>query len=914
MVRCSSPSRNSPLSVVQDFRQPRQAMAVSTSAARKTLHSGAPSTAPPGKFKPELAGDGGQQLRRRRVADAESPVSPANASPGGIASPANASPGGVASPANASPRGVASPEGSVSPAISPSVTPTGACSPSGVVTPTGARSPSGAASPGTPSPPPELADELAEEAEQQPVVRVVRQKKPRSSAFDFCIFLVSSAIILIFIALLLFVLAFDNEIVTVIDKGIQKKPKLRDLYCDTKLCKSFTREVISFVNFSRDPCNELLEYVCEGYEKEMSIEHLKWAKPGMDYARFTKVLDGIYKRNVSDGPVWDRKFVAEDLWELTSPLYERCIAGDAAPAPLPYNLTEYLRDRQYNFTAAIVEAYKMIPVFHHIFTSAYPWKHEHRTSASMVLGRERSLMPPEFASTRSAAIYAIDFIKDVLRGISPELRISEGLALSLGEAEQLLGLGSIPLELVEPCNLTQVHYAMNDSIREQIAAFADFISMYDDSEGKIRIMYDAVLSYAATFNNLHASTRYDTLRVHMWLHLAARIALATGIEPAATAVLVLMGGILGKAHAERRCLTLFDTEVRPFAFDRVRAMLHTDDAAARGRELYAKFIEYSKLFMRNASFASPELQEFMIRRIDELRLLFMYPFSNMTDDEVGQYPLTRLVYQPIPVPQNATFWEHLYLIKKEIWDKGMQDHRSAHNLTWIHFSTLEHQPRFSMYLRALYVPAIFYQRIWAMTDPNETEAIPLDLPIFWWPILHQLTGMMAEGISTSTLTGGAGQSMGFRFDRVWAGSQACHVSMLHGLGYAPLTSDAWHAPSEPFLLEFLYNLFMSKTESWKMKDKPTAEQVFLHDYPDITIDKLFVIAIGSNFCRKDDDDIKQFRRERTNAGMTAKQRLTYLMRYWPKFRKIFNCSDTDVYSREPTIRCISAVGAPPGWM
>ncbi|KAK8761040.1 hypothetical protein V5799_027693 [Amblyomma americanum] len=159
-------------------------MAVSTSAARKTLHSGAPSTAPPGKFKPELAGDG-----------------------------------------------------------------------------------------------------------------VVRQKKPRSSAFDFCIFLVSSAIILIFIALLLFVLAFDNEIVT----------------------------------------------------------------------------------------VWDRKFVAEDLWELTSPLYERCIAGDAAPAPLPYNLTEYLRDRQYNFTAAIVEAYKMIPVFHHIFTSAYPWKHEHRTSASMVV-------------------------------------------------------------------------------------------------------------------------------------------------------------------------------------------------------------------------------------------------------------------------------------------------------------------------------------------------------------------------------------------------------------------------------------------------------------------------------------------------------------------------------------------------
>ncbi|KAL1466953.1 hypothetical protein MTO96_042405 [Rhipicephalus appendiculatus] len=150
------------------------------------------------------------------------------------------------------------------------------------------------------------------EGEEKVVVAKARYEMSRRM-YEMCIFVSSAAIILVFIGMLFFVLAFKEEITKVIETPVDLKPILKDLYCKTKLCRSFMApnvsapytqraRVISYINFSRDPCNEFYEYVCEGYLQEALNDRFKWTEPGLDYARLSSVLDGIYRRNVSNGP------------------------------------------------------------------------------------------------------------------------------------------------------------------------------------------------------------------------------------------------------------------------------------------------------------------------------------------------------------------------------------------------------------------------------------------------------------------------------------------------------------------------------------------------------------------------------------------------------------------------------------
>ncbi|XP_049271342.1 uncharacterized protein LOC125758329 [Rhipicephalus sanguineus] len=186
----------------------------------------------------------------------------------------------------------------------------------------------------------------------------------------------------------------------------------------------------------------------------------------------------------------------------------------------------------------------------------------------------------------------------------------------------------------------------NDEVEKEIAAYLRNYGRYTD-QGKIRVMFPvglkALQNITGTGSHSHTIKGRDKRKIE-WLHVAARLALASGSEPAASAAVTLMTGVLGKAHNERRCMTLFDTEVRPFAFDRVRAMVHTDETAARVKKLDAQFREYARKLADNATFGGPTLQERIEIRVDTIPVLYMYPFSEYTDGEVGQYPLTRLVY------------------------------------------------------------------------------------------------------------------------------------------------------------------------------------------------------------------------------------------------------------------------------
>ncbi|XP_049520646.1 uncharacterized protein LOC125944319 [Dermacentor silvarum] len=196
-----------------------------------------------------------------------------------------------------------------------------------------------------------------------------------------------------------------------------------------------------------------------------------------------------------------------------------------------------------------------------------------------------------------------------------------------------------------------------------------------------------------------------------------------GSEPAASAAVTLMTGVSGKAHGERRCLTLFDTEARPFAFDRVRAILHTDETAAMVKKLQAQFRDYLRKFADNATFGGRTVQERLSSRVDSIGVLFMYPFSDYTDAEVGQYPLTRLVFTPVSVPQNASFWEHLRLVKEAMFEVGMRDDYNNYNLSFQHFSPFEYEPYFAWHTGTLYIPPLFYQKLSTMTDAKDEEGM-----------------------------------------------------------------------------------------------------------------------------------------------------------------------------------------------
>ncbi|KAH8040516.1 hypothetical protein HPB51_011212 [Rhipicephalus microplus] len=361
-------------------------MSIATSASRKGMHSGPPATAPPGKLYDAAFGErGGQELRQRRVSGAPSSADTRS----GASSPSELS--GAASPVRAS--------GSRSAAVFGD-----------------RRSP-------------------VTEVEEKVVVSEVRCEMSRR-VYEMCIFVSSAAIILVFIGMLLFVVAFKEEIIKVIQTPIDLKPILKDLYCKTKLCRSFTREVISYINFSRDPCNEFYEYVCEGYLQEALNDRFKWAEPGFDYARLNSVLDGIYRRNVSDGPVWERKLMANNLWELASPLYERCMQGDAAAVDLPRDLDDYFEYANSTLSETLVKAYELIPLVDLVVTTAFPWLSDaNRSLPTMEISRLRPLMDTSYVGAPSSLAYMSGLIREIWNGITPNNSIGRDDATNLAYIE-----------------------------------------------------------------------------------------------------------------------------------------------------------------------------------------------------------------------------------------------------------------------------------------------------------------------------------------------------------------------------------------------------------------------------------------------------------------------------------------------
>ncbi|KAL3206509.1 hypothetical protein MRX96_040013 [Rhipicephalus microplus] len=378
-------------------------MSIATSASRKGMHSGPPCHGSTGKAvrrsirrtwrQPYHASlSRGQELRQRRVSGAPSSADTRS----GASSPSELS--GAASPVRAS--------GSQSPAVFGD-----------------RRSP-------------------ATEGEEKVVVSEVRCEMSRR-VYEMCIFVSSAAIILVFIGMLLFVVAFKEEIIK-------------------------AREVISYINFSRDPCNEFYEYVCEGYLQEALNDRFKWTEPGFDYARLSSVLDGIYRRNVSDGPVWERKLMANNLWELASPLYERCMQGDAAAVDLPRDLDDYFEYANSSLSETLVKAYELIPLVDLVVTTAFPWlRNASRSLPTMEISRLRPLMDTSYVGAPSSLAYMSGLIREIWNGITPNNSIGRADATNLAYIEASIA---------------------EEAFEWEIAAYLQYYGRYTD-QGKVRVMF-----------------------------------------------------------------------------------------------------------------------------------------------------------------------------------------------------------------------------------------------------------------------------------------------------------------------------------------------------------------------------------------------------------------------------------------
>ncbi|XP_077534573.1 uncharacterized protein LOC144146503 [Haemaphysalis longicornis] len=130
--------------------------------------------------------------------------------------------------------------------------------------------------------------------------------------------------------------------------------------------------------------------------------------------------------------------------------------------------------------------------------------------------------------------------------------------------------GSSHQSTVEVLNVYSVE------LHEYLSGFTKFTGLH----GGVRLMY--IDQYPAILAIIQQYTANNDELLAYWetLHLALRVALLTGREPGASAALTLLAGTNFEASPERRCLTFFDFELRPLAYDRVRAMLHTDYIAS----------------------------------------------------------------------------------------------------------------------------------------------------------------------------------------------------------------------------------------------------------------------------------------------------------------------------------------------
>ncbi|XP_054923410.2 uncharacterized protein [Dermacentor andersoni] len=211
-------------------------------------------------------------------------------------------------------------------------------------------------------------------------------------------------------------------------------------------------------------------------------------------------------------------------------------------------------------------------------TTAFPWYEGQNYSVpTLEMARVRPLMDAEYVTAHSAKLHMSRLIYDIWNGVTPNNRLLSADAGILAQAEARIA-ERVPVVMHKiPISLQEV--TGGDPVEEEIAAYVRNYERYT-FQGRVRVMFPAGLGALKPLNQSHTQPTGRYARLIEWLHVAARLALATGIEPAASAAVTLMTGVLGEAHSERRCLTLFDTEARPFAFDRVRAMLHTDETAA----------------------------------------------------------------------------------------------------------------------------------------------------------------------------------------------------------------------------------------------------------------------------------------------------------------------------------------------
>ncbi|XP_064459956.1 uncharacterized protein LOC135370183 [Ornithodoros turicata] len=704
-----------------------------------------------------------------------------------------------------------------------------------------------------------------------------------------CCFIASLALI-IFLVVLLVILWYmlNNKVVEEnTAEEERRRPQLKQFYCDTPLCKRFSRDVVGYLKWSSAPCLDLFSFVCGGFRKEATNELYGAATPNDMYSRIDNHIEDKYiEDRFNEFEIYREPVI--NMAELGESTMGVCLRTHMATVPadikeygdvsaLPYKPSWHIRPAGglfTNFFTIMGPAKLMYSVFpKKLGVPRGPHVYPLEPLAPRVL-YESETFRQHFKAAITDIVKEVSTISVTGRAFNFSFNALWDLQKILPDRKvDLFSAGYIRMELLKISNAPLAKEIM------------DYYNIQSERDQKVVIHYS---SYFDKFSRLMGKYGHSGTRGASILHGSLLRGVMDKRPLSSKLYMMMKRGIYGPVSDKRLCIESLGEYQRAFQFDLLREYMHTDELAElmRTQPVTEQIKSIALRVINSLNIFTDDERATAQNKVGDLKIFYLYPDVNVSRTESVEYPFstehmadqpTRDVHGNYRQSINMTLYAQQYVLPED-------------DLRWTYMDPLDRDPTYYPDLNTLLITPQSMQRVLETMKYLE-RVIPVDMPMYMFPAAREMFhayGYLGQTIDDSgVLRTWYSNTTRKNYDEI----KDCFETLLKRYKMNYTEYDIHDIIAETAILNPIFELYRSQTRSRRHIHKARASESFLGDLPYFTSDQLFIIALATNLCEKYLPEHLEIMRE---IGMrTARTKVNFLFKNWEKFGKIFDCQPGD---------------------